>query len=193
MNAKERIFTKDEIQFFVEHESIQIIPNFISQPIKFITGQFGPFTPGVSTTVPLWIALNLKKKGKCRIITPEIYEIENLQITLDQELKHSSTELAPLEHYFFEIFQILAKSCPEDIEDFVKARSLVEDLKMKRSIKITSSFQKMKNPERVLLVKNFTNYELQMQKSILGEVLEQYGKLKDLEREKKGIKPILMG
>ena len=36
-----------------------------------LQGDFGPFNPSMHTTVPLWLALNLKQRHKCRIEPPQ--------------------------------------------------------------------------------------------------------------------------
>lgn len=33
-------------------------------------GDLGPFNPGLSVDVPVWLALNLKQRQKCRIMPP---------------------------------------------------------------------------------------------------------------------------
>ena len=34
-------------------------------------GDIGPFNPGLQTKVPLWLAMSLKQRQKCRIIAPD--------------------------------------------------------------------------------------------------------------------------
>ncbi len=36
----------------------------------FLQGDFGPFNPSMHTKVPLWLAINLKQRHKCRIEAP---------------------------------------------------------------------------------------------------------------------------
>lgn len=33
-------------------------------------GDLGPFNPGLPVDVPVWLALNLKQRQKCRIVPP---------------------------------------------------------------------------------------------------------------------------
>ena len=58
MNLKN--WTPAENTFFAEEEIIEISPNFRSDKIKFIAGEFGPFKPGKPIQVPVWLALYLK-------------------------------------------------------------------------------------------------------------------------------------
>lgn len=78
-----------EEEFFAEKEEITIIPNFSENKICLISvselpcdmmvmlsyvlttqGDFGPFNPSMHTKVPLWLAVNLKQRHKCRIEPP---------------------------------------------------------------------------------------------------------------------------
>jgi len=36
-----------------------------------LQGDLGPFNPGLPVEVPVWLALNLKQRQKCRIVPPE--------------------------------------------------------------------------------------------------------------------------
>jgi GINS complex subunit 2 len=38
-------------------------------------GDFGPFQPGITTQVPLWLAVMLKQLNKCRIIAPSWFSV----------------------------------------------------------------------------------------------------------------------
>lgn len=44
---------------------IQIVPLFNEPSIQLTEGQFGPFRLDNPIDVPLWLAVFLKKKGKC--------------------------------------------------------------------------------------------------------------------------------
>ena len=59
-----------EIEFIAEKESITVVPNFSQDKIYLIGGDIGPFNPGLPVEIPLWLAVNLKQRQKCRIIPP---------------------------------------------------------------------------------------------------------------------------
>jgi len=40
-------------------------------------GDVGPFNPGLQTDVPLWLAVSLKQRQKCRIVAPDWMDIGN--------------------------------------------------------------------------------------------------------------------
>ena len=41
----------------------------------FYQGDFGPFSPGLPTVVPLWMACSLKQRQKCRILPPDWMDV----------------------------------------------------------------------------------------------------------------------
>lgn len=63
--------TPDEHTFLAEEEVIDIVPLFSMSKVRLISGIYGPFTPPSKATVPLWLALSLKRKRKCRIVAPD--------------------------------------------------------------------------------------------------------------------------
>ena len=78
-----------EIEFMAEKEKIEIIPNFAhaamhliqarSPDVYFLNllnqGEVGPFKPGISLSCPLWLAVNLKQRQRCRIVCPAWMEV----------------------------------------------------------------------------------------------------------------------
>lgn len=187
MNIEEGTFTKQELHFMVKHESIDIKPNFISDKLKLISGEFGPFRAGVISEVPIWLALYLKKRGKCTILLSEDFSVQLLKAKIKEETE-SKGSLTKINHNFFEIFDVVAKAAKDDIEDFESVRSMVDDLKERRMAKISRRIQKMDlktTKFEELEYGNYTEQELQMNKNLIGEMLEKVHKIKELQHEKK--------
>ena len=42
-------------------------------------GDYGPFQPNIPVQVPLWLALLLKKRNKCRVQAPEWMQPDKLK------------------------------------------------------------------------------------------------------------------
>ncbi|XP_029416876.1 DNA replication complex GINS protein PSF2 isoform X1 [Nannospalax galili] len=64
-----------EVEFLAEKELVTIIPNFSLDKIYLIGGNLGPFNPGLPVDVPLWLAVNLKQRQKCRLLPPEWMDV----------------------------------------------------------------------------------------------------------------------
>uniref|UniRef100_A0ABI7WGR4 DNA replication complex GINS protein PSF2 n=1 Tax=Felis catus TaxID=9685 RepID=A0ABI7WGR4_FELCA len=72
-----------EVEFLAEKELVTIIPNFSLDKIYLIGGDLGPFNPGLPVEVPLWLAINLKQRQKCRLIPPEWMDV-GLDLTVPE-------------------------------------------------------------------------------------------------------------
>lgn len=67
--------TPDELTFLAEDDVIDIVPLFSMSRVRLLSGIYGPFTPPGRATVPLWLALSLKRKRKCRIVPPDWMQV----------------------------------------------------------------------------------------------------------------------
>ena len=67
-----------EIEFLAEKEKIEIVPNFSHDVMYLIQGEVGPFRPGLPTSVPLWLAISLRQRQRCRFIQPDWMDTDRL-------------------------------------------------------------------------------------------------------------------
>lgn len=74
-----------EVEFLAEKQLVSIVPNFNFDRIYLISGEIGPFRAGLPVNVPIWMALNLKQRQKCRIIPPDWMNVEKLQEVKEEE------------------------------------------------------------------------------------------------------------
>ena len=68
-----------EIEFLAEKESIEIVPNFTHGVMHLIQGDVGPFRPGLPVSVPLWLAVNLRQRQRCRMVRPNWMAVDRLE------------------------------------------------------------------------------------------------------------------
>lgn len=99
-------FSLAELEFIAESKNIQIQPSFKKKEIQLISGTYGPFKPNKSIDVPLWFAMQLKKKMRCKIIVPGWMDPDFLIEILEKE-KRNLNSFEALDFHFFEISQIL--------------------------------------------------------------------------------------
>ncbi len=69
------IMDPSEVEFLAEKETVKIIPNFSHNEVFLIGGDVGPFNAGMPVDVPLWMAINLKQRQKCRIQPPDWMDV----------------------------------------------------------------------------------------------------------------------
>ena len=106
--------TLQESEFLAENTLIEIIPNFVSGKLQFISvtykketqGSFGPFKPGKPTTVPLWLAIYLRKRNKCNIVQPAWLTLEAIAVKAKEET--ATTDLTEMPSFYYsEIVSLL--------------------------------------------------------------------------------------
>lgn len=74
-----------EVEFLGEKQLVSIVPNFNLDMIYLISGSVGPFRAGLPVKVPIWLAVYLKQKQKCRIISQEWMDVTNLNEMKEME------------------------------------------------------------------------------------------------------------
>ncbi|KAI9157529.1 hypothetical protein LWI28_023962 [Acer negundo] len=93
---------------------------------KKAEGDFGPFFPQIPAKVPLWLAVALKKRGKCTIRPPQ-------WMSIAYSLQCNNTDIS---HYFVD------GSARDDIPDIYMVRSLIEDIRDVRLHKVETNLEK---------------------------------------------------
>jgi GINS complex subunit 2 len=65
--------------YVTQKHHVTIVPLFSTiEPLHLLTGQFGPFKSNQVIDVPLWLALELKQQGKCRLSPPPWLDVTEL-------------------------------------------------------------------------------------------------------------------
>ena len=114
-----------EVEFLAENQTIQIIPNFSHERLYLICGEVGPFRPGIPVNVPLWMAINLKQRQKCRLTAPEWMTLETLTKLKEDESQSRNFIEMPDEHYYVTT-ELILSTAPHDIPNADEIRTLVK-------------------------------------------------------------------
>eukprot|EP00917_Polyrhabdina_sp_WS-2016_P024351 GHVP01052775.1.p1 GENE.GHVP01052775.1~~GHVP01052775.1.p1 ORF type:complete len:188 (+),score=37.15 GHVP01052775.1:638-1201(+) len=99
--------TPDEIVFYSRREKICIEPYFDLNRIELIEGNYGPFIKNERIEITLWLAIELSKRNKCKIIIPNWLSINNLKIIINKE-KHND-EFIHINFKYLEISNLIFK------------------------------------------------------------------------------------
>lgn len=81
-----------------ESEEVAIVPYLEMDRVRLLGGTYGPFRPPQQTHVPLWLAITLRKRKRCRIVPPPWLTIEHLQAAYDDEIQNPQFAELPLHH-----------------------------------------------------------------------------------------------
>ncbi|KAL1825092.1 hypothetical protein ACET3Z_011870 [Daucus carota] len=169
-------FSAAELEFLAEDEMVEIVPNIRMDPLNLISGDFGPFRPQIATQVPLWLAVALKKRGKCTIRLPDWMSVEKLTQVLEAE-RDSARDFQPLPFHYVEIARLLFDHARDDIPDIYMVRSLIEDIKDVRFHKIGTGLEIISERTYAVKLLNLSAMEVNIVRPFVAKALETFYKL----------------
>lgn len=169
------VFSAEEVEFLAEDEMIEIVPNMTMDTLNLICGDFGPFLPQIATHVPLWLAVALKKRGKCTIRLPEWMSVDKLTDVLQTE-RDSTREFQPLPFHYVEISRLLFDHARDDIPDIYMVRSLIEDIRNVRFHKVESGLETISARTHAVKLKNLSAMEVNIVRPFVVRTLQAFFK-----------------
>ncbi|CBI26496.3 hypothetical protein VitviT2T_024097 [Vitis vinifera] len=169
------LFSAQEVEFLGEDEMVEIVPNMRMDPLNLICGDFGPFRPQIATQVPLWLAVALKKRGKCTIRPPEWMSVDKLTQVLEAE-RNSLREFQPLPFHYVEIARLLSDHARDDIPDVYMVRSLIEDIRNVRFHKVETGLETIHERTHAVKLKNLSAMEANIVRPFVVRALQAFYK-----------------
>ncbi|KMT18317.1 hypothetical protein BVRB_2g024770 [Beta vulgaris subsp. vulgaris] len=169
------VFSAAEMEFLAEDEMIEIVPNMRMDALNLISGDYGPFRPQIATKVPLWLAVALKKRGKCTVRPPEWMTIDRLTQILEAE-RDSPKEFQPLPFHYVEISRLLFDHARDDIPDIYMVRSLIEDIRDVRFHKVESGLETISARTHAVKLKNLSAMEVNIVRPFVIRTLQAFYK-----------------
>lgn len=118
--------TAAENEFIAEETMIKITSRIDHDEFYFLSGTYGPLSAGLPCDLPLWLALTLRRKGKCTIQPPEWMSVVELERVVAREKSEDNFEALPF--HYVEISQLLINYAKEDIPDVDKVSTLLQDI-----------------------------------------------------------------
>ncbi|XP_054284181.1 probable DNA replication complex GINS protein PSF2 [Macrosteles quadrilineatus] len=162
-----------EIEFIAERQTVSIIPKFTSNNVlHLISGDVGPFRAGLPVIVPLWVAVHLRQKQKCRIIAPEWMNVNTLLEKKEEEKQSRLFTKMPNEHYM-EVAHMVLTVAGNDIQRPDAIRTAVKDLWDLRIAKLRSSMDVfIKSQARTAKLDHLTQLEINSVRPLLPDTLD---------------------
>lgn len=170
----------DEIEFIGEKVNISIIPNFQLDVIHLISGEFGPFRPGLPVYIPLWFAMHLRKQQKCRIVPPHWMNVDLLEEKKEEEKQTRYFTRMPSDHYMVEAKLILSLF-PEDIPQSQIIRTLIKDIWDMRTSKLRTLMDAIvKGDDDYAKLDNLSMIEIYTVRPLLPQILDLVDRFKEV-------------
>ncbi|KAK4056146.1 DNA replication protein psf2 [Microbotryomycetes sp. JL221] len=129
--------TPSDVEFKGMEHHVEIIPLVKLPVIEGIDGssvKWGPLVPPQKARVPLWFAVHLKKKRKCRVLVPAWLSTAALEETLRQEL--SDEQFSDLPRTYLEVSKVLLEVASDDFQLPDRVKILLKDIREARQSKI---------------------------------------------------------
>lgn len=172
-----------EIEFLAENTLVEIVPRFSCDAIPLLGREAGPFIPNVPTSVPLWLALQLRQQHKCRLVPPAWLSPDPLEALKETE-RGSPLFAAMPDPHCFEIAALVLHNAVEDVPRSEEVRTLLKDLLDLRQAKLRQSADAfMRSGAPSAKVDNTTMLELHAVRALLTKALDQASELAQAARE----------
>ncbi|XP_028754107.1 DNA replication complex GINS protein PSF2-like isoform X2 [Neltuma alba] len=169
------LFSAEELEFVAEDDMVEIVPNLKMDALNLISGDFGPFAPQIATQVPLWLAVALKRRGKCSIRPPEWMSVDNLTQVLEAE-RESQEMSEKLPFHYVEISRLLFDHARDDIPDVYMVRSLIEDIRDVRFHKVRTDLEAFNGRTIAVKIKNLSAMEVNIVRPFIRRALQAFCK-----------------
>ena len=167
--------TIPQLEYLSSKELVTIIPKFKMKTLQLLTGTFGPFMSNVPIEVPLWVAVFLRKRGKCKIQLPQWMTVENLSEMI--QAQRNSPKFIYIHFYYQIIAQQLLRCAHEDFKASSLIQTLLSELQSIRHDKFRNSLQSLQ-PNVVYSLKNLSHMELNTFRPHLLETLNEISTLR---------------
>ncbi|PSN63836.1 DNA replication complex GINS protein PSF2 [Corynespora cassiicola Philippines] len=158
--------TPPEIAFLCEMELVTVIPRQKLEGLELLAGPLKPLNPPQRASLPLWLALLLKRQRRANIVPPPWLSPHSLTAILDYEtenadifsppprlprqpssntlpfsppfLESSTADAAPdaLPYHWLELGEMLLEAAADDFEDPDNVRKLLRGLREARMAKL---------------------------------------------------------
>ncbi|BGP13065.1 hypothetical protein JCM10213_000931 [Rhodosporidiobolus nylandii] len=116
---------------------VEIVPLVRMGAVEGLDGDsviYGPFTPPQKASVPLWLAVHLKKKRRCRIVGPGWLSVAFLEQVLKQE--QTDPNFSDLPRDYLEVAKVLLEVASDDLPSPDRIRLLLKDIREARQAKV---------------------------------------------------------
>ncbi|KAF0313543.1 DNA replication complex GINS protein PSF2 [Amphibalanus amphitrite] len=172
------MISPEEMEFLAEFGVLTIIPNFQQEQLYLIGGDVGPFRPALPVEVPVWLAVNLRQRSKCRIVPPDWMEVDRLQEKKEEEKNSAHFTPMPCEHYM-ELTQLIMDVAAGDVPRADQIRTIIKDIWDIRVAKLRSSVDAfLKSNSSYAKLDHLTLLELNTVRPFLNHSLDQLYRLK---------------
>ena len=157
--ASSGAYSAEEVAFFAGDQQITIQARAPLPGLQLLDGDLDEVAALRQTEVPLWLALFLKRRGKCRIVAPDWLAPEQLEETLAEE-RRNQDRFAPLPYHYLEVAFELLNAAEDDLQDANRTRVALVDLEDTRRAKVARGLKNIDRSVNVIKLPDISAMEL---------------------------------
>lgn len=175
-----------ELRFIAENEKVTVIPQSLMKKMQLVDGSVPLLRANRRVELPLWIALILKLRQKCRMVPPSWLSLELLKSVCEEEkaLPQFSTRLPP---NWLEISKIYLTRASDDLQDLVTLlHQILQDIRDIRLLKVNQGLEQLNESNFTLT--GLSLMEVNEMRPFVLRVMDQLRKLSST-RDEGGLEP----
>ncbi|EPX74210.1 GINS complex subunit Psf2 [Schizosaccharomyces octosporus yFS286] len=175
----EATFSPEEIEFLAGNEYIDIVPLETMDQLPLVSATIPIMKPPRKCRVPLWLALELKRQHRARIVPPEWLDLSNLQSLQEQEMEMDMFSKMPFR--WLETAHLLLNACPDDIEDVEEVRRILLTIREARQSKARAGLEAVNEVQ--LALDNLGAMEINEIRPLFRETMNRMRKIVQVAEE----------
>ncbi|RCN29025.1 partner of SLD five, PSF2 [Ancylostoma caninum] len=143
----------EHCEFLAEDVMIQIVPRRNEPILHLVCGDVGPLEAGIPVEVPLWLAVDLRRKHHCEIVPPSWFNLDELKrlVAIEGGTEGAKRKVFLASQHSFLKFPTYWYEQPRKIlwmaisvyDFFFQIKVLIQDLWDKREAKLRTSSLKL--------------------------------------------------
>ena len=152
-------YSAEEVAFFAGDQQITIQARAPIPGLSLLDGDIEEISALRQAEVPLWLALFLKRRGKCRIVAPDWLAPEQLEETLAEE-RRNHERFAPLPYHYLEVAFELLSVAEDDLQEANRIRVALVDIEDTRRAKLARGLKTIDHNTDVITLPDISAMEL---------------------------------
>ena len=152
-------YSAEEVAFFAGDQQITIQARAPIPGLSLLDGDIEEISALRQAEVPLWLALFLKRRGKCRIVAPDWLAPEQLEETLAEE-RRNQDRFAPLPYHYLEVAFELLSVAEDDLQEANRIRVALVDIEDTRRAKLARGLKTIDHNTDVITLPDISAMEL---------------------------------
>ena len=172
------VLSPEQLQLGAEEAWVGVVPLAPLGRLELMGGGVGPLEPQVPASLPLWLALHLARRNRCRLRVPAWLTRSRLEQVLarERELGGEAFGALPSPH-FVELATLYLEHARDTVAEGERVRQLVEQIVDARKAKVMEGLSALTGPTVLIKLNNLTRSEINVLRPFILKAMAQFDEL----------------